>query len=105
DKVATALRRDFDAIGIRYEQRAEMRYKGQRHSLRIPLTDSIEEESLRARFVNDYRRRYGAAVSDGAIEFIGLRVAGFAVTKLPDLRRLHRAGSAGNAAPRDYRDI
>jgi N-methylhydantoinase A len=105
DKAAATLRRDFDAVGIRYEQHAEMRYKGQRHSLRIALTDPIEEGSLRAKFVDGYRRRYGAAVNEGAIEFVGLRVAGFAVTELPDLRRLHRAGSAGSAAPRDHRDI
>jgi N-methylhydantoinase A len=105
DKVATALRQDFGAARIRYEQHADMRYKGQRHSLRIGLGETETAAGLREKFIDGYRRRYGLADNAGAIEFIGLRVAGFAVTELPDLRRLHRAGSAGTAEPRGYRDV
>ena len=105
DHIGAALRRDFGAVEIHFQRHAELRYKGQRHSLRIPLTPSQAAEKLREEFIEEYRKRYGLADSGGAIEFISLHVTGYAGTDRPDLRRLHRAGTSGTEGPTGYREV
>ena len=105
DHIETALRRDFSGVEIHFQRHAELRYKGQRHSLRIPLIPSQTAEKLREEFIEEYRKRYGLADSGGAIEFISLHVTGYAGTGRPDLRRLHRAGTSGTAGPTGYREV
>ena len=59
----TALRREFGDGTITIEREAEMRYKGQHHSIKIPLAETDEAGKLRARFDQEYERRYGHANS------------------------------------------
>ena len=99
------LKRDFGAAEIAFEHQAEMRYQGQRHPIRIPLgaADSLEE--IRHKFLDHYRRRYGRADEETPMEFIGLRVAGMALTERPDIAGLHRAASGGAVQARSRRAV
>jgi N-methylhydantoinase A len=103
--VMETLRRDFDASRVAFDQHAEMRYQGQRSSIRVMISDSEAVAEIHRRFLSAYRGRYGHADEVSAVEFIGLRVAGSAVTERPDITRLHRAGSEGRPEPRGYREI
>ena len=51
----TALRREFGDGTITIEREAEMRYKGQHHSIKIPLAETDDAGKLRARFDQEYR--------------------------------------------------
>jgi N-methylhydantoinase A len=101
-KVGDTLARDFGAARLTYEQHADMRYKGQRHAIRVSLADHDDTMAIREKFLASYRRRYGRADAESPIEFIGLSVTGFALTERPRLDGLHRAGTelAGRPAQR-----
>ncbi len=93
-----ALQRDFGNAAVAFEYQAEMRYLGQRHPIRIPLTAADTVAAIRDRFLQHYRRRYGRADEETPMEFIGLRVAGIAATERPDIAHLHRAAKSGPVA-------
>ena len=38
-----------------------MRYRGQRHSIKVPLSDFTSAAAIREQFDRDYKRRYGHA--------------------------------------------
>jgi N-methylhydantoinase A len=70
-----------------------MRYKGQRHPIRVDINGTETQDALRALFLKAYRTRYGRADEAGAVELTSVHVVGFAHTEQPDLKRLHRAGT------------
>ena len=104
-RLSEALARDFGAAERRHVFHADMRYKGQRHPTRIQIADGDDAARIRRKFLDAYRLRYGRADEEGAVEFTGLRATAVAVTARPALARLHRAGTAGGAAPTGYRDV
>jgi N-methylhydantoinase A len=89
--VTTTLSRDFAGAALSSQCHLEMRYKGQRHSIRVGITGTENEQALRALFFAAYQARYGRADQLGGIELVGAHVVGFAQTDQPDLARLHRA--------------
>jgi N-methylhydantoinase A/oxoprolinase/acetone carboxylase beta subunit/N-methylhydantoinase B/oxoprolinase/acetone carboxylase alpha subunit len=99
------LHRELDAVSIVFESVMEMRFEGQRHSIKISLHDSDKLADIRSRFFDEYRRRYGFVDEAATIELVNMRVAGIAVSDKPDLAGLHQAGSEGRPEPRDYRDV
>jgi N-methylhydantoinase A len=103
--VGAALRRDIAVDRVTFEEVAEMRYAGQRHPLRVSLREGDRPADIHARFVSTYRERYGHADESGALEFVGLRVSGSALTERPDVESLHRAGSGGSPQPRSHREV
>ena len=102
---SAALRRDFDSDAVAFERQAEMRYKGQRHTIRVPLDATIEETALRTRFLDIYRKRYGRADLEAPAELVGVRVTAYADVEGPDLRALHRAPQSVDASPQSTRDV
>lgn len=96
-QVGESLRRDFGAAHVSYEQQAEMRYKGQRHAIRVALAESDDVAAIRRKFLDSYRQRYGRADAEGAVEFIGVAITGFALADRPRLDGLHRAGAVPGA--------
>ena len=103
-KVQAALQRDFKTDGIAYERQADMRYKGQRHAIRIGLDGRERAAEIRANFIERYRKIYGLA-DDNPMEIIGLRVAGYVPSDRPSLSHLHRAGTLAQSAPVRARDV
>jgi len=103
--VAGALQRDFGNTELAFEHQAEMRYQGQRHPIRISLDVSDDIDAIRSRFLDSYRRRYGRADEDTPMEFIGLRVAGTALTERPDIAWLHRAPQTGSVRESSRREV
>ena len=104
-RVTTTLHQDFSAESIFFELRAEMRFRGQKHSLRIPFTDGEEGAALKRNFFDAYRRRYGHVDEQSQVEIIGIRVAGFATTEIPDLGRIKRIAEGPSSAQREFRDV
>jgi N-methylhydantoinase A len=101
----TALRREFGDGTITIEREAEMRYKGQHHSIKIPLAETDDAGKLRARFDQEYERRYGHANSAAEVELVVLHSLATLHMNRPDVARLARPGSGRAAAELETRPI
>jgi N-methylhydantoinase A len=85
-----ALARDFGSGAVIFERYAEMRYAGQRHNIKVPISGLAEVGAIRAAFDRDYKRRYGHADSRAAAEFQALHLSAFTRLQRPDLKWLPR---------------
>jgi N-methylhydantoinase A len=74
---AAALARDSLATG-RFDFAADLRYRGQEHTIAIPVARAADLTSdttpTRARFNQQHDRRYGHAAPDQSIEIVNLRL-------------------------------
>ena len=95
-----ALRREFGEGSVTIEREAEMRYKGQHHSIKIPLNESDDAARLRARFDQEYLRRYGHSNAVADVEIVVLHSLATLHMKRPEIARLARSGAAGIAGTR-----
>jgi N-methylhydantoinase A len=96
EEARAALVRDFQARDVLFERHAEMRYTGQRHNIKVPISGLGDPTGIRAAFDRDYKRRYGHADSKAAAELQALHLSAFTRLERPELKRLPRA----NAKPR-----
>jgi N-methylhydantoinase A len=101
----TALRREFGDGTITIEREAEMRYKGQHHSIKIPLAETDDAVKLRARFDQEYERRYGHANSAAEVELVVLHSLATLHMNRPDVARLARPVSGLPTAELETRPI
>jgi len=90
---AAALGLEFGTSDIFFERHAEMRYRGQRHNIKVPVSGLKDKEQIRAAFERDYKRRYGHADAKTPAEFQALHLSAFARLKQPEISRLPRAGT------------
>jgi N-methylhydantoinase A len=97
-EAAAALATEFGTRDIFFEHYAEMRYRGQRHNIKVPVSGVKDNDSIRTAFERDYQRRYGHADSKAPAEFQALYLSAFARLKQPDIARLPRPGAKSHAA-------
>jgi N-methylhydantoinase A len=93
----TALQREFGDGVVTIDREVEMRYKGQHHSIKIRIAETDDAPQLRARFDQEYLRRYGHANTAEA-EIVVLHSLATLHTKQPEIARLSR-GKANGKAP------
>jgi N-methylhydantoinase A len=96
DAAARALKRDFGAEDVYFERHAEMRYRGQRHNIKVPVSGLRDVPAIAQAFAQDYKRRYGHADAKADVEFQALHLSAFAALERPEIARLPR-GSSGAA--------
>jgi N-methylhydantoinase A len=89
-EAAQALAKEFGTSEVFFEHHAEMRYRGQRHNIKVPVSGLNNAEQIRAAFERDYKRRYGHADAKAPAEFQALHLSAFAKLKQPDVARLPR---------------
>jgi N-methylhydantoinase A len=100
--LAAALRTEFGTEGVDFARFAEMRYRGQRHNIRVPVRPRSTPAEIRAAFEHDYRRRYGHADAKTPAEFQALHLRAFARLHRPEITRLPRPATLRNTpATRD----
>jgi N-methylhydantoinase A len=102
-EAASALATEFGTGDVFFERHAEMRYRGQRHNIKVPVSGLKDAAAIRAAFERDYKRRYGHADAKAPAEFQALHLSAFARLKQPDIARLPRA--AANARPAQTRRV
>jgi N-methylhydantoinase A len=101
EEARSALARDFGAGTLLFERFAEMRYRGQRHNIKVPISGVGDAGGIRLAFDRDYKRRYGHADSKAAAELQALHLSAFTRLRRPELARLPRAQrGAVQQAPR-----
>jgi N-methylhydantoinase A len=102
-----ALARDRLAGG-RFDFAADLRYRGQEHTIAIVVTRAedlaSDTEGTRLRFDQQHDRRYGHAAPDQSIEIVNLRLV-VTVPRMEDVigrwcRRLGRRARPSSAASR-----
>jgi N-methylhydantoinase A len=71
-----------------------MRYRGQRHNIKVRLTQDADMDAIRDEFHRDYLRRYGHTDASAPAEFQALHVSGFARMDRPEISRLPRGTNA-----------
>jgi len=98
-----ALKAEFGTGDVFFERHAEMRYRGQRHNIKVPVSGLKEAAAIREAFERDYRRRYGHADAKAPAEFQALHLSAFARLQRPDIGRLPRA--AAKAQPAHTRQV
>ena len=86
-----ALKLEFGTSDVFFERYAEMRYRGQRHNIKVPVSGLKGVAAIRDAFERDYRRRYGHADAKAPAEFQALHLSAFARLKRPEIARLPRA--------------
>src|SRR5262249_25116256 len=67
---------------------ADMRYRGQEHTLKIRLPDAMSttnQSDMRARFEAEYTKRYGHSSKDVPIDLVNLRVVVTGVADKPTM--------------------
>ncbi|OGA20788.1 MAG: 5-oxoprolinase [Betaproteobacteria bacterium RIFCSPLOWO2_02_FULL_65_24] len=90
---ASALRRELGEARISFERQAEMRFHGQRHTMRTVIGSASRVEDIREAFQSTYLRRYGFVETDAPLEFVSLvltarvRMDRPALASLADLAR------------------
>jgi N-methylhydantoinase A len=90
---AAALTTEFGAGEFFFEHHAEMRYRGQRHNIKVPVSGLQDADQIRAAFERDYKRRYGHADAKAPVEYQAVQLSVFACLKQPDIARLPRAAA------------
>jgi N-methylhydantoinase A len=90
-EAASALAAEFGTADVFFEHHAEMRYRGQRHNIKVPVSGLKDAGQIRAAFQRDYKRRYGHADAKAPAEFQALHLSAFARLKQPEIARLPRA--------------
>jgi len=90
-----AIRREIGSDAVMFERAAEMRYRGQRHNIKVPLTGLGDARAIRAAFDRDYQRRYGHADARAGVEFQALHLSAAARLSKPALAHLTRATATG----------
>lgn len=100
-----ALRREFGDGTITIEREAEMRYKGQHHSIKIPLAESDDASKLRARFDQEYLRRYGHANAAADAEVVVLHSLATLHMKRPEIAKLAKPSSGRTTPELEVRPI
>jgi N-methylhydantoinase A len=90
DEARAALVREFGAREVVFERHAEMRYAGQRHNIKVPISGLADPPGIRQAFDRDYKRRYGHADLKAAAELQALHLSGVTRLRRPELARLPR---------------
>jgi N-methylhydantoinase A len=74
ETLSASMRVEFGIVSARFEYRAELRYRGQMHTLRIPLDTIMVTRDIKLRFDEAYGRRFGHADPAAPAEFVALSV-------------------------------
>jgi N-methylhydantoinase A len=88
EKITTTLRANVQDAPVRFHRFAEIRYRGQVHSIRTPMDADASAASMRKQFELLYKARYGHADSKGAVEIVGLILVGLGEMEKPTFAAL-----------------
>ena len=93
-----ALLREFGEGTITIEREAEMRYKGQHHSIKVTMAQTDDAAILRSRYDQEYLRRYGHNNAAVDVEVVVLHSLATLHMARPEIARLARP-AAGRKTP------
>ena len=77
-----------------WQRYAELRYRGQHHTLRIAWHSQDTAQTLRQRFENAYQQRYGHVTQNAKVEFVSLHTVLRQPVEQPDLEKMAQQATA-----------
>jgi N-methylhydantoinase A len=86
--IGDALARELRAVQVQFERQAEMRFHGQRHTVRVPVRRESTASAVRAAFEAAYSRRYGFVESNAPVECVSLLVTATAAMERAEPSRI-----------------
>ena len=86
--VAARLAREIGDSPIVFERAAEMRYRGQAHSVKTPIGVKQTAAQIAQVYEDVYRARFGHADAEVPVEFVNLQVTARAATARPKLEMI-----------------
>ncbi len=90
---------------VQFEYMLEMRYRGQKHTVRVPYAPGSSRESVLAGFEGVYQRRYGNLNRSCVVEILGARLGAEAAVPRPSLASLVENKGGANPQPASYRSV
>lgn len=97
------VRQSVEREQIQINRSIDMRYKGQEHTITIPLSaGEIDDESLsalRTNFDQTHKRKYAHASPDEPVEFVNIRVEAVGALEKPGLFTPMTVVSNGDTSP------
>jgi N-methylhydantoinase A len=94
-------RAGYDPAAVRIERALDMRYHGQEHTVRVPVSDgTVDLAGTNERFHALHERSYTYRLAS-AIEIVNFHVVGSVPTRKPELRAF--AAEGGDGAPKGRR--
>jgi N-methylhydantoinase A len=100
-----ALKREFGDGPVTIEREAELRYKGQQHSIKIPVDESDDVARLRAQFDREYLHRYGHANEAAEVEIVVLHSLATLHMRQPEIAHLARTAGVFRTVAPEVRSI
>ena len=91
---------------ITYENRIDLRYLGQEHSVTVPVTnETATVESILADFHYAHEKTYTFRLDDTPVEFVTYRLAASANVPRPKLKKITTEGRSLETARQDSRMV
>jgi N-methylhydantoinase A len=88
DRCRRQLLEEFRLDNFSSDLVLELRYKGQKHSLRIVSNATSNHEAIKQQFDSAYTKRYGHSDPGNSVEIVGIHVSVHALTDHPELKSL-----------------
>jgi N-methylhydantoinase A len=97
DTARTAMRTEMQTDAVEYDRSLDMRYRGQKHTVRVPYEPGMTIAAVTSSFQSIYKERYGHANANNAVEILGVRIGAMANIPKPQLSGL--SGGLATAEP------
>ena len=106
-EIVAAAEREFPNKALSLQWQADMRYRGQRHTIPVKFGGDPDAEILVRAFETAYAKRFGRTLGeDFTPEVVGLRVAAESVGERPDLSALAPSPDTSRSpAPINHRPL
>lgn len=104
-RVGAQMMRDLGVSEIRFERQAELSFRGQKHSVRVPIGVDPAVNTIRQTFETIYQRRYGHVESHSPIQIVNLVLTAAAMMKRPRLQALSPHIGKGSPDPFGKRPV
>ena len=105
DVMRQKLESELDSPAILFERQADMRFRGQRHTLRTTLGAARDVTAMRRAFETAYEQKFGHVEVASPIEFVGLVLTGIGRIERPALEGLAPAAAQGATAAPVRREV
>ncbi len=105
EQAKQTLNSELKDAKILFDRFLEMRYRGQKHTVKIPYTFNSKINVVNLNFENIYKSRYGHSNKDNPIEILGIRLVAGADIPRPELHDLFNINSNKGQPQCSYRSI
>ncbi len=88
---------DIEKNKINFEQRIDMRYFGQEHTVTILLNNEKNLDEIIKKFNAEHKKAYTFSLDNTAIEFVTFRLTGYSFSPKPEIKELSNNNNINDA--------